>query len=258
MRNALLLARKDFASTFNSWTGVLSLVFFSLIAGIFFFMLVMNYARLSMNAMEQGYAGVQGLGLTRFVFSSLFLNLSIVLVFLVPLLTMRSFAEERKLDTLELLFTYPLSDFDIVFGKFLGVLWFFKMTFIPPLLYLGLIYAMGGRMDAGPLLAAFLGFGLLGAAYLALGLFVSTLTENQVISAIVTFGLLLIFWIFDWMAGLVEGPWSAFLTALSPLSHYREFTLGILDLSHLVYFCFFLFYFLFLALRSIETRNWKG
>ncbi len=258
MKNVFLLARKDFASCFHSWTGVLILVFFYFIAGLFFVMLVFNYSKLSMDAARNAYAHVQGLGLTRFVFSSLFLNLSVVLIFLVPVLAMRSFAEERKLQTLELLFTDPFSDFEIVFGKFLGLVWFFEALFLPAAGYVGIVYWLGGNLDWGPILLGFLGFWLLGTAYLSLGLFISTLTENQIVSAIVTFGFLVIFWILEWVGGMVSGPWAFFFALLSPLSHYQDFTLGIFDLSHLAYFCFFQFYFLFLTLRSIETRNWKG
>ncbi|MCM8774755.1 MAG: ABC transporter permease subunit, partial [Candidatus Omnitrophica bacterium] len=174
------------------------------------------------------------------------------------LITMRSFAEERKLRTVELLFTYPFSDFDIVWGKFVGMAWFFILLSAPMFGYLLLLYWLGGEFDWGPVLTGFLGFWLLGNAYLALGLFISSLTDNQVVSAVVTFGCLVVLWIFDWVASVADGRLALFFSSLSPLSHYREFTLGILDLSHGVYFCFFLFYFLFLALRSVETRNWKG
>ena len=116
----------------------------------------------------------------------------------------------------------------------------------------------GVFLDWGPIVMGFIGFWLLGNAYLALGLFVSSISENQVVSAIVTFGCLLIFWMLDWVAGVTDGAWSHFFAALSPIDHYREFTMGVLDLSNVAYFCFFHLYFLFLALRAVETRHWKG
>ncbi|MBI3306886.1 MAG: ABC transporter permease subunit [Candidatus Omnitrophica bacterium] len=258
MKNSFAVAKKDLFSLFHSWIGVLIFTFFFVIAGVFFSLLISSYSKLSIEASRQAYSAVEGLGLTRFVFSSLFLNLSIVLIFLVPLMTMRSFSEERKQETLELLFTYPLSDFDIVWGKFLGLIWFFELLTLPLLAYLGIVRGFGGSFDWGPILCAYLGFWLLGNAYLSLGLFISSLTENQVASAMATFSMLIIFWVLEWVAGVSQGIWADFFTALSPLHHYREFTLGILDLGHIAYFCFFHFYFLFLTLRSIETRNWKG
>ena len=258
MRNAFVLARKDLSSYLHSWTGVLIMTFFLFIAGLFFALLMLSYAKISIEAASNAYQGVEGLSLTRFVLGSFFLNLATALIFLVPFVTMRTFAEERNTQTMVLLYTYPFSDFEIVWGKYLGVVWFFELLFIPTLSYVGVLYHFGGRLDWGPICMGYLGFWLLGNAYLSLGLFISSVAENQVISAVITFSILMIFWVLDWVAGLADGQWALFFSALSPFGHYREFTLGVLDLSNVVYFCFFHFYFLFLTLRSIESRNWKG
>ena len=258
MKNAFVLAKKDLDSYFRSWIGVLLFVFYALISGIFFTILVLSFAKISFNASQNAYQGVLGLGLTRFVFGSYFLNLAIVLIFLVPILSMRAFAEERKQETLELIFTYPLSDFEIVWGKLLGMVWFFELLFLPALLYIFYIRWVGGSLDWGPVLGGFFGFWLLGSAYLSLGLFISSISENPVVSAAVTFGLLVVFWILEWVVGVTDGGWALFFSAISPLSHYRDFTLGVFDLSSLTYFLFFHLYFLFLTMRSIESRNWKG
>ena len=258
MKNALVLARKDFASTFHSWVGVLVSVFFLLIAGIFFCMIVLSYAKVSVQATQNVQEALPQIGFTRFVFGSFFLNTGTLLIFLVPLLSMRAFAEERKQETLELLFTYPLSDFEIVWGKFLALVWFFELLLLPTLIYIFFVYKLGGDLDWWPIAVGYLGFWLLGNAYLALGLFISSIAESQITSAVVSFGCLLIFWILDWVSGVSDGFWAHFFSALSPLDHFREFTLGVLDLTHIVYFVFFHFYFLFLTLRSIETRHWKG
>ncbi|MFA6600953.1 MAG: ABC transporter permease subunit [Candidatus Omnitrophota bacterium] len=258
MKHAFTVARKDFLSYLNSWIGVFVLGFFFLMAGLFFYLLVMTYVRISMNASQSLYPSVEGLGLTRFVYSSYFLNLSVVLLFFVPLLTMRSFAEEKRHQTLELLFTYPLSDFEIVWGKYLGMVWFFELMLLPTAVTIPLVIWAGGSIDWGPVVVGYLGFWLLGTAYLSLGLFVSSISENQVVSAMLTFATLIFLWALDWVAGVMTGPWAAFVSALAPIRHYREFPLGILDLSHIVYFCFFTLFFLFLSLRAVETRNWKG
>lgn len=258
MRRALVLAHKDAASYFRSRAGVFLFAFFYLITGIFFFLIVTGYARLSVTANDGGYQALAGLNLTRFVFGSLFLNMSMLLIFLVPLVSMKALAEERRQETLELLFTYPFSDFDIVWGKFLGLVWIFELLFLPTVIYLWVIRWLGGHFDWGPILTSYFGFWLLGNAFLSLGLFVSSLTVHPLVSAVATFGSLILLWILDWVAGVTDGAVANFFTVLSPLAHYREFTMGILDLQHVVYFCFFHFYFLFLTLRSIETRHWKG
>ncbi len=257
MRKAFALARKDANAYFQSWAGAFAFAFFFLVAGILFSIVVMTYSKISLDV-SKGYQETQGLGLTRFIWGSFFANIGAVLIFLAPILSMRAFAEERKQQTLELLFTYPLSDFDIVSGKFLGMVWFFEALFLPTLAYTALLHWLGVEPDWGPVLVGFLGFWLLGLAYLSLGLFVSSLTDNPVVSAIVTFGLLLVFWVLEWVVSIADGPSARLLALLSPLNHYQEFTVGILDLSNVVYFVCFQLYFIFLAMRSIEARNWKG
>lgn len=258
MKNAFIVARKDLASYFHSWVGVLLCFFFFIIAGLFFSLLVLSYAKFSLDAARQAFEGVEGMGLTRFVFGSFFINLALIMIFLVPLLSMRAFAEERRSQTLELLFTYPLSDFEIVWGKFLGLVWFFELLMVPTAGYLLVIHKLGGQWDWWPIAIGYLGFWLLGNAYLSLGLFISSISESPIVSAVITFGILIIFWILDWAVGVSDGALTHLLGAISPLTHYRDFTVGVLDLSHLAYFVFFIFYFQFLTLRSIETRNWKG
>lgn len=195
--------------------------------------------------------------MTHFIFGSLFLNLGVLMLFLVPLVTMRAFSEERSQQTLELLFTYPLSDFDIVIGKFFGLVWFMVLLIAPTVGYLHLFQWLGGFLDWGPILAGYLGLVLLVCSFLSLGLFVSTLSSSQIISALVTFGSLLFLWSLEWVASITDGSGTWFVRQFSPFSHFREFTFGIIDLSHAAYFVFFCFFFLFLALRSIESRNWK-
>jgi ABC-2 type transport system permease protein len=258
MKNAILLAKKDFFSYFHSWMGVLAFAFFLLVAGLFFTLLVVSYAKISMEVSRNALENVRGLNVTRFVFSSFFLNLATVLIFIVPILSMRAFAEERKQETLELLYTYPFSDVEIVWGKFLGMIWFFELLILPVAVYVGIIHSWGLELDWGPIVMGFIGFWLLGNAYLAVGLFISSVSENQVVSAVVTFGCLLIFWILDWVTNVTNGFWARFFGALSPIDHYREFALGVLDLSNVAYFILFYLYFLFLALRAVETRQWKG
>ena len=258
VRKVLTIARKEFSSCFHSWLGVLMAVLFFLVSGIFFVILVLNYAKISLHPEQYGLSNFSGIDQTHFIFGSFFTNLSILLLFLVPILTMRSFAEEKRQETLELLFTYPVSDFEIVAGKQLGTAGFFGVLLMPLLGYLAVFHWVGGEFDWGPVLLGFLGFWLLGTAYLAAGVFISSLTRSPIISALGSFSVLLVFWIFDWVKDISSGPWARVFSELSPLAHYRNFTIGILDVQDVVYFGFFFFYFVFLALRSIETRNWKS
>ncbi|MFZ5802983.1 MAG: ABC transporter permease [Candidatus Omnitrophota bacterium] len=258
MNKAAVLARKDLGSFFRSWFGILLFIFFFLASGILFSMLVLNYGKLSAEVLAGRTPAIEGVRLTHFIFGSFFLNLGLVMVFLVPLITMRSFAEERNRQTLELLFTYPLSDTEIVWGKYQALLGFSALLILPTLGYVALLQTFGASIDLGPVLCCYLGLFLLIAAFSAMGLFISSLTENPVISSLTTFCFLLLLWGLEWMQSLSDGRWFGILNQISPLGHYREFTFGIVDLGHVAYFLFFALYFLFLTLRSVESRHWKS
>ena len=257
-RKVFVIAQKEFFTFFHSWLGVLTGVLFFFLAGVFFVVLVLSYVKISMDPQAFGLSNFANLNQTQYVFGSFFLNASVILIFLIPLLTMRPFAEEKRQETLELLFTYPLSDFELLAGKFLGLMVFYSVLTLPLAGYFAIFLWVGGEIDWGPVLSGFIGFWILGVAYMAAGIFISTLTRSTVVSAIGTFGLFVAFWMLDIAKTTASGPWMIIFEALSPLSHYRNFTYGILDLRDIVYFAFFFFYFLFLSLRSIETRNWKN
>ncbi len=258
MRNALILARKDTSAYFQSWTGILVYAFFVMLTGTFFCLLVTGYERLSAAALAGTLQNAPQTSLTHFVFGSFFSNVGWILTFLVPVLSMKAFSEEIRHKTLELLFTYPLSDFDIVAGKFLGLVWYFFLLFFPTAGYVGFLYWTRASVDWGMLLAGFIGLFLFASAYLSLGLFVSTLTDSPAVTAMITCTVFLFLNGLEWLSGVTEGPVSAWISQISPLAHYRDFTYGILDTSHIAYFVFFTLYFLFLSLRALETRNWKG
>lgn len=252
-----VILKKDSASFFRSWVGVLVLFAFLLLSGIFFTLFVLTYGSLSIEAARQGYQGVESLSLTGFVMGAFLLNLGVLLLFLVPLVTMRSLAEEKRVGTLELLYTYPLSDFEIVLGKYLALLAELAILFAPTLSYVAILFSLGGKVDGGVVASGSLGFFLLGASYLAMGLVFSSLTENQILAAGLTFTLLIAFWILEWLTGLVPGSWGDRFGALSPFVHFRDFPLGIIDLTDVAFFLAAISFFLFLTLRVVEARQWK-
>jgi ABC-2 type transport system permease protein len=250
--------KKDFASFYRSWVGVLATASFLFLAGIFFTLFLLGYSQISLEGASRAYQGLEGVSLTGFVIGGLILNLGIVFLFLAPLFSMRSLAEEKRSGTLELLYTYPLSDWEIVLGKYAALLAELAVLFLPTLTYLGVLRLLGVDLDEGIVLGGVVGFFLLGSAFLAMGLFFSSLTENQMIASAVTFVFLLALWIFEWITGFLPRPWGPRLAAFSPFVHFRDFSLGVLDLSDGTYFLALTVIFLFLSLRVVETRNWKG
>ncbi len=191
------------------------------------------------------------------VFRPLFGVLAVVLLFLVPLLTMRLLAEEKRSGTAELLFTYPLTDWAVILGKFLAALLIYAILLGCTVIYalaLGLIT----RVDPGVLLASYLGLVLLASSCMALGLFASSLTENQIIAGVVGFALVLLFWIIGWVKEVGSGLPATILPLFSLLDHFENFTRGVIDTRDLVYHLSFIYFFLFLTKRQLESRRWRA
>ena len=249
--------RKELAVYFATPIFYVTGFFFLLLGGYFFYSNTLYYSLISFQASQNlqlaGY-----LNPMQMVFRPLFATLAVVLLLLVPLLTMRLLAEEKKAGTAELLFTYPLTDWAIILGKFLAALLiyaiFLAFTLVYPLAFTAL-----ARLDWISLAACYLGLVLLGGACLALGLFASSLTENQIIAAVTAFALLLLFWIIGWQQEIGSSTsWGGVFAALSMMDHFDSFMRGVIDTRDLTYYLSFIFFFLFLTKRQLESRRWRA
>lgn len=241
----LVVCRRELRSYFTSYIAYVLLAVFLLLSGYFF------YSDLIFFVLFGGY--VLPTGLWQFVF----LDMRLCLLLVLPLITMRLFAEEKKLGTIELLWTYPVRDGEIVMGKFLAAWAFFlvmlSLTAINPLVFYRFY-----QFDVAPLMAAYLGIFLLGTAFIACGLFVSSLTENQVVSAMATYGILVFFWFLTWNEEATgEGLLQALLR-LSLFDRFYNFSRGVIDTRDVVFFIVFAGFFLFLTLQSLSVRKWRG
>jgi len=226
---------KELRSYFTSMIGYIYLSVFLLIGGFIF---------TTGNLLSQN-------GDIKSWFASIFS----VLIFLVPILTMRLFSEERKMRTLQLLFTMPVSLGEIVFGKFLATLTVLGMGLAVTLLY-PLILAFFGSVEAMVVVGNYLGMSLLVSTCIAIGMFISALTENQIIAAVVTYSVLLGLWLLD-TAGqnLIKGSLGEVVRYLSLTTHYSEFTYGILNPADLVYYLTLTALFLFFSVLALEGRK---
>lgn len=187
----------------------------------------------------------------------LFTDIRLCLLLTLPFITMRSFAEERKLGTVELLYTYPLRDGEIMGGKFLAAVIIFLMMLSLTLVYPAYLYSIHA-FPLFPLLAGYLGLLLLGCAFIACGIFISSLCESQVIAGITTIVLLLLFWILNWNEAAFEVGEINAVRMLSLFDQFGTFAKGVIDLYHVTYFVFFTTFFLYLTMRSMEARKWTG
>jgi ABC-2 type transport system permease protein len=187
----------------------------------------------------------------------LFTDIRLGLLLTLPFITMRQFAEERKLGTVELLYTYPLRDSEILGGKFLASVVIFLMMLALTLVYPFFIYSIHAYA-VFPVVSGYIGLLLLGCSFIALGLFVSSLCESQVIAGIATIVPLLFLWIINWNESAFQSGTLDTLRMFSLFDQFNGFAKGFVDLYSLTYFGFLILFFMFLTLRSMEARKWTG
>ena len=256
MQNILAIWQREMKSYFVSPIAYVILAIFLLIAGMFFFGNLDEVVKYTLSQAQMGQVG-QPIDVPAYVIQSLFDTLAIVLLFLLPMMTMRLFAEEKKQKTLELLLTAPISSLQTMLGKYIASLTFFAILLASAALTISPLF-IHGQPDIKPILSAYLGLFLYGAALMALGLFISTLTENQIIAVVITFGVSLVFWLFPVFGSYATGAFRGVINYLSIITHLEDFIKGVIDTSHVIYYVTFAFVWLFLAYRSLESTRWRG
>lgn len=238
MRNALFIAGKELRSYFVSPVAYVIVAFWLLATGFFFWRSV----------------DITGEATLRNVFGVV----TILLLLISPALTMRLLAEESRTGTLELLLTAPVRDWSVVVGKFLGSLGLYVTMMGLTLFYPILLMLLGGDPDWGPIWSGYFGLFLLGMAFLAVGLFASALTSNQMVSAVIAFVILLLLFVISQVAGGVAVGLSDFLTKLSLSERFDPFQRGIIDLKDVVFFLSFTGVMLFLTVQVVEGRRYRA
>ncbi|VAX20340.1 Gliding motility-associated ABC transporter permease protein GldF [hydrothermal vent metagenome] len=258
MRTLLTVMMRELRSYFYSPIAYSVIFIFTLVAGFFFYsgMAMYGVTSFEMTRMAQ-MMPTQELSLSDFVIRPTFGNISVVMLLMMPLLTMRLFSEEKKSGSIELLFTWPIRDIELVLGKYFAALIVLAIAIGLTTVHVAIV-GVYAPVPWGEFAASYLGLFLLGASFISLGLFVSTLTENQIISAILSFGALLIFWLGAWTMGQKRGLFPEVMKYISIIEHQDPFFKGVIDTMHLVYYFSFIFLFLFLALRSLETNKWRS
>jgi ABC-2 type transport system permease protein len=248
--------KKEMRLYFTSPVAWVVLTIFLFIAGYFFASIFNFFSQASIQSAMNPAMGRE-LNVTDSVMRPLFSNIGVILLLLMPLVTMRLFAEERRAGTIELLLTYPVRDGAVLAGKYLAALALYALMIGLTVLY-PLIVVYFARLEWGPVLTGYLGLFLMGATFIAVGVFASSLTDNQIVAAVTTFGVLLIFWILGWSADYAGGAIGRMLQFLSILEHNDGFSKGVLDTKDILYYVNFTVLALFLTLRSLEARRWKG
>lgn len=235
--------RKEVNTFFSSLIGYIVIAVFLLVTGLFMFVFPDS------NLLDAGYASL----------GPFFTLVPNVLTFIVPALTMRAFAEERQTGALELLITRPLTDADIVLGKFLAGLALVVVALLPTLLYYVTLYQLGspaGNIDAGGTAGSYLGLLFLAMGFVAIGLFASSLTSNQIVSFLLALALIFtLYFGFDLLAGLFTGRAALFVQSLGMQDHFRSLGRGLIDSRDVVYFLSLTGFFLFLTVLNLERQK---
>lgn len=240
------LFKREIKNFLSSLIGYIVITVFLLINGLFLWVFPMDF-----NILENGYANIDGL----------FMLGPFVFLFLIPAITMRSFAEEKRSRTIEMLFTKPLTDLQIILSKYLAGVVLVIFSILPTLIYYISVYHLGstpGNLDAGGTWGSYIGLLFLGAAFVSIGLFASTLTDNQIISFIISLFLCGIFYIgFEFIYSLdIFGKYALFVQSLGISYHYSSISRGVIDTRDLLYFLSLICVFILLSKFSLERRKW--
>jgi len=255
MRNILTICQKELKSYFASPIAYLAMAMFALVFGFFFWNVVAYFVNMSLQSQMMGRS--YPMDVNEMVIRPLLMNMSVIGLFLIPMISMRLFSEEKRSMTIELLLTSPLHDAEIVIGKWLAALALYATLVLISLLNIGFLF-LYGKPDWKPLLAGYLGLILQAGALLALGAFISTLTKNQIIAGIVTFSMCLLLWVFEWVGGYETAAWAKVMTYMSVVAHLEPFSKGVIDSKDAVYFLSLIFFGLFMSVRSLESLRWRS
>jgi ABC-2 type transport system permease protein len=237
MTNTLAIAERELKSFFASTVAWIIAAAFMAMSGFLFSVILLNSNEASL----------------RFLIS----NLSVILLFVAPFLTMRLLAEENRLGTVELLLTNPVRDVEVVVGKFLGVMGFVLVMLLLTLYFPALLFVFGSP-DPGPMISGYLGVLLQAGAFTSIGLAISSTTENQIVAAFLAFAINLILWLSESISQFVGAPLDKVMKFLSITSHFQDFSRGVIDSSHVIFFLSVVAAALFLTYLSLQSRRWRA
>ena len=242
----ITLFRKEISSFFSSLIGYIVMTVFLLINGLFLWVFPLEF-----NIMDFGYASIE----------NLFMLAPIVFLFLIPAITMRLFADEKKGGTIEILLTQPLTDLEIILAKYFAGLVLVLFSLLPTLIYFFSVYQLGlppGNIDTGGMWGSYIGLLFLGASFVAIGLFSSSITDNQIVSFIIAIFLCGFLYIgFEFIYSLdLFGNIDLFIKSLGINAHYTSMSRGVIDTRDIIYFLSVIALFIIFTKFSLASRKW--
>jgi ABC-2 type transport system permease protein len=255
MKNIWVLYRKELKSYYSSWIAYLLMAFFAVVFGYFFYAATAIFVSRSMQSMMMGQG--MPMDMNEWIIRPLLMNVSVIGLFIIPMITMRLFAEEKRTGTIELLMTSPVRDYEMIVAKWLAALTLYASILAISAVNLTYLFAYG-KPDWKPILVGYLGLLLQGGCLLAIGTFISTLTRNQIIAVGATFAVCLLLWVFDWVTAYDTTTWAKVLSYISVVTHFETFAKGVLDTKDAIFYVSMIFFGLFLTARSMESLRWRA
>ena len=256
MNNILAIAHKELKSYFSTPIAYIVIGFFALLFGYFFYAMLVIF-----NQQSAQFGGAEGgaVDINQQLIRPLFLNASVILLFVLPLITMRTYSEEKRSGTIELLLTSPVTDVEIILGKFLGAMALYAAMLAITVIHMLLLFSYANPKPEWTVpVIGYVGLLLMGGCFISVGLLISSLTKNQIVSGMVTFAVFLLLWVINWIASFTGPTTQSVLNYLSITDHFDDFTRGILDTKHFIYYFSVMSFGLFLTARSVDTERWKG
>ncbi|HPC36619.1 MAG TPA: ABC transporter permease subunit [Candidatus Marinimicrobia bacterium] len=255
MGNLLAIYKRDLKGYFSSPIAYVVIGLFLIVTGIFFYILLSSFLEFSYAVMfqRQGYP----INVNLFMIRPFFQNMSVIVLFVIPMITMRSFSEEKKSGTMELLLTSPLTNWQLILGKFLASFTLYFVMVMVTFLFMIFLF-IWGNPSFMPILISYIGILLMGLVLVALGNFISSLTENQIVAAVGTFGATMLLWVIGFAGDFAGKVFGEVFKYLSIVNHFDDFSKGVFDTNHLVYYLSLTFLMLFFTYQSIESSKWRG
>ncbi len=260
MRNTLAVYVREVRSYFTSPIFYILACVFMVVVGNTFKDSFFEFATKTMQAlrMAQNYRMSIPLGSVNMVAQQMFSYINFLFLLIVPLLTMRLYAEERKNGTMELLMTSPITTVQVLLGKFFSALTIYTVMLALTVSFnIIMMIESGGKLDWGPILSSYLGSMLLGGAIISIGMFFSSLTENQIVAAATTLATIMGLWLLIQTSRFLDPPFSDFVRFLSTSEHMESFTIGFIGMQHVIYFISMTVFGLFMTGITIESARWR-
>ena len=254
MRNIIAIAGKELRAYFASPIAYVIIGLFSLLFGYFFYLFLDLFVRESTQMMQFGGGAAN---INQQMIRGMVVNTTVIILFVMPMITMRTYSEEKRSGTIELLLTSPVTDLQIILGKFFGALGLYLAMLLVTMVYMAILFYFGNP-EWRPVAAAYLGLLLIGGSFISVGLLISSATKNQIVAGVVTFAVFLMLWMISWI-GQTAGPTAqAILSYLSIIDHFEDFSRGIIDTKHVIYYLSFITFGLFLTAKSVDSERWRG